>query len=55
MNVGDLRQNSGECQGGSREYGVVSSPKFAKLRQSSHEGTCMLPIHPGTCLTTIVS
>ena len=32
---GDLRQNSGECMGGSREYGVVGSPKFAKLRQAS--------------------
>ena len=28
MNVGDLRWNSGECQGGSREHNVVGSPKF---------------------------
>ena len=51
MNVGDLRRNSGECQGDSHEYGVMGSPKFAKLRQSSHEGARMLPVHPGTCLT----
>ena len=35
VKVGDLRRNSGECQGGSHEYGVVRSPKFAKLRQTS--------------------
>ena len=29
VNVGDLRRNSGECQGGSHEYGAVGSPKFA--------------------------
>ena len=34
LNVGDLCQNSGECQGGSREYGVVDNP-IAKLRQAS--------------------
>ena len=50
MKVGDLRRNSGECQGGSHEYGVLGSPKFARLRQSSHEGALMLPIHPGICL-----
>ena len=27
VNVRDLRQNPGECQGGSPEYGVVGSPK----------------------------
>ena len=27
-----------------------SSPNFARLRQSSHEGARMLPVHPGTCL-----
>ena len=27
-----------------------NSPNFAGLRQSSHEGACMLPVHPGTCL-----
>ena len=26
------------------------SPNFARLRQSSHEGAHMLPVHPGTCL-----
>ena len=51
MNVGDLRWNSGECQGGSREYGVVGSPEFARLHQSSHEGARMLPVHPGAGLT----
>ena len=51
VNVRDLRRNSGECQGGSREYGVVGSPKFARLRQSSHEGARMLPVRSGTCLT----
>ena len=35
MNVGDLRRNSGECQGGAREHGVVGSPKFARVRQTS--------------------
>ena len=35
VNAGDLRRNSGECRGGSCEYGVVGSPKFAKLRQGS--------------------
>ena len=50
VNVGDLRRNSGECQGGSGEYSVVASPKFAKLRQSSHEGAHMIPVQPGTCL-----
>ena len=42
MNVGDLRRNSGECQGGSREYGALGSPKFARVRQTSHEGAHML-------------
>ena len=28
-----------------------SSPKFAMLRQSSHEGARMLPVYPGICLT----
>ena len=37
VNVGCLRRNSGECHGGSCEYGVVGSPKFAKVRESSHE------------------
>ena len=50
-NVEELCQNSGECQGGSREYGLVGSPKFAKLRQSSHEGVRMLLEDPGTCPT----
>ena len=27
-----------------------SSPEFAKLRQTSHEGAHMLLVHPGTCL-----
>ena len=27
MNVGDLRRNSGECRGGSREYGIAASPR----------------------------
>ena len=49
MNVGDLRRNSGECQGGAREYGVVGSPKFARVRQTSQEGAHMLLVHPGTC------
>ena len=31
VKVGDLCRNSGECQGGSHEYGIV-----AKVRQSSH-------------------
>ena len=35
VNVRDLRRNSGECQGGSREYGAVGSPKFTKLHQPS--------------------
>ena len=35
VNVGNLRRNSGECQGGSREYGAVGSPNFAKVRQTS--------------------
>ena len=46
LNVGDLRRNFGECQGGTREYTVVGSPMFARLRQSSHEGARMLPVHP---------
>ena len=50
VKVGDLRRNSGECQGGSHEYGVAGSPNFARLRQSSHEGALMLPMHPGICL-----
>ena len=53
VNVRDLRRNSGECQGGSREYSGVGSPKFAKLRQlrqSSHEGARMLPVHLGICI-----
>ena len=35
VNVGDLRRNSGECQGGTRGYTVAGSPKFAKVRQTS--------------------
>ena len=35
VNVGDLRRNSGECQGAYPEYEVVGSPKFAKLRHAS--------------------
>ena len=35
VNVGDLRRNSGECHGGACEYGVVGSPKFAKVREGS--------------------
>ena len=31
----DLRWNSGENQGGSREYGVVGSPRFAKVRMKA--------------------
>ena len=38
VNVGDLRRNSGECQGGSREHGVVDLPQSAKLRMKVH--TC---------------
>ena len=37
VKVGDLRRNSGECQGGSREYGVVGS-------SSSREGARLLPV-----------
>ena len=50
VNVGDLHRHSGECQEGSREYGVEGSPNFARLRQSSHEGARMLLVHHGTCL-----
>ena len=39
VNVGDLHRHSGECQEGSREYGVEGSPKFAKLRQASPKFT----------------
>ena len=35
VNLGDLRRNSGECQGAYPEYDVVGSPKFAKLRHAS--------------------
>ena len=35
VNVGDLRRNSGECQGGSCEYGVVGAPKFARIRMKA--------------------
>ena len=28
-----------------------TSPNFAKVRQSSHEGARILLVHPGTCLT----
>ena len=35
VNVGDLHRHSGECQEGSREYGVEGLPNFAKLRQAS--------------------
>ena len=31
--------NSGECQEGSREYGVLGSPKYPKLRQAHASGT----------------
>ena len=31
---------SNSCQGGSREYVVVSSPNFARRRQRSHEAAC---------------
>ena len=51
VNVGDLRRNSGECHEGAFEYGIVGSPNFAKVRQSSHEGARILLVHPGTCLT----
>ena len=44
MNVGDLRRKSGECQGCSRECSDVGSPKFVKLRQSSHEGARLTEI-----------
>ena len=27
-----------------------SSPNFARLRQSSHEGARMLPVHLGKCI-----
>ena len=30
-----------------------SSPNFARLRQSSHEGARMLPVHPGICLISL--
>ena len=50
VNLGDLHRNSGECQGAYPEYDVVGSPKFAMLRQSSHEGARMLPVYPGICL-----
>ena len=36
VNVGDLRRNSGECQGAYPGYDVVGSPKFAKLLQKAH-------------------
>ena len=32
-----------------------SSPNFARLRQSSHEGALMLPVYPGICLTPRVT
>ena len=38
VNEGDLRRNSGECEGGPGKHGDTGSPNFAKLRQSSHEG-----------------
>ena len=53
VNVRDLRWNSGECQAGSREHTVVESPNFARLRQRSHEGARMLPVHLKTCLKLI--
>ena len=28
-----------------------SSPNFARVRQSSHEGALMLPVYPGICLS----
>ena len=54
MNMRDLCRNSGECQGGSREYGAAGSPKFARVRQTSHEGAHMLLLHPGTCLNLAI-
>ena len=53
VNVKNLLRKSGECQGSSREYGVVGrpiSPKLARLRQSSHEGARMLLVRLGSCL-----
>ena len=47
VNVGHLCRNFGECRGGSREYGDLGSPKFARVRQSLHEGAHMLLVHPG--------
>ena len=38
VNVGNLRRNSGECQGGSRKCGAVvrqTSPDFAKVRMKA--------------------
>ena len=46
LNVGDLRRNSGECQGAYPEYDVVGSPNFAMLHQSSREGARMLLVYP---------
>ena len=54
VNVGHLRQNSGGCRRVLVNMAIwvcQSSPEFAKLRQSSHEGAHMLLVHPGTCLT----
>ena len=51
VNERDLRQNSGECPGGSRECGLrvrQSSPNFASFRQSSYEGARMLLVYPGS-------
>ena len=50
VNVGDLRLNSGACQGGSRECTVMGLPKFARVRQSLHGGARMLLVRPRTCL-----
>ena len=38
VNVRDLRQNSGECQGGSREYGVVQEPLHAPFLNRLFQG-----------------
>ena len=49
VNVGDLCQNSGECQGSSREHEALGSPKFARLHQSSAKGAPLLLVRPAAC------
>ena len=49
---GYFPQRSTPPSSGPWEYDVVGSPKFARLRQSSHEGARMFLVYRGTCLTT---